>query len=290
MSVYISYDDAAPDWPDPITSPPFPLLSLPSEIIRSILVYCKHATLQSLRRSCKRIKNVIDNDAIFDRPLFRDRPSTNPVLTTAELKKIKRLAMAREVSRKDSPPYDRDFDAASPTPVNRFIQAHPIFDKFAWSFDMDWTKACLLDFIPLHAEGAAVINNECATNPPVRTLEVLVTRKDIAFHTFLRRGGECQPEAAEVGIDEQQEQDEQCDNSTSHKVLAIRIKDVIQALAEIADEWKRQHPQEIPFGADYVWPLRNTSIPYLVLGLYITKEGWLCLELADGLWNAVRQN
>ncbi|KAE8223441.1 hypothetical protein CF319_g3513 [Tilletia indica] len=291
--ILVSYLDADVYHHDPVYAPPFPLLSLPWEIIRSIFVYCDYGTLQALRRSCKSIKNAIDNDALFDRLLFRNRPFTNPVLTTAELKKIKRRAMNDEDSQKDSPLHERDL----PTPVDRFIRAHPAFDRFAWSTDMDWTEIYLHYLMPLGVEAAAVLSNECATSPPVRTLEVLVSRRDIGLHTLLRGGVESQSQVAEVGIDDQQERDEhfneddggnegstfhlkQVSSSTSHQQQAVRIKDVVKALARIADEWKRRYPYDLPFGDQYVpssyWDTWPCSFD---LGVYIIREGRLRLHL-----------
>ncbi|KAE8223442.1 hypothetical protein CF319_g3512 [Tilletia indica] len=147
----------------------FPLFDLPSEIIESILVQCDYFTLLSLRRSCKRVKSTIDNHVVLSRAVFRNWPSTNPVITEARLLEIGRLAHAKTMEAiKTDPTFSRG--------VNEFISTHPIFNRLYWpTWGMFRLQA---ENVGLDLSRFPHIQDECATCPPVFTLEIVFTSPD----------------------------------------------------------------------------------------------------------------
>ncbi|CAD6889938.1 unnamed protein product [Tilletia laevis] len=139
-------------------------LGLPYEIIRSIMVQCDYFSLHALRRTCTAVKSMIDNDPVFDAPLFRNRLLTNPTLTSDDLIKLRGL---EPIGDSDDPYLYEG---------NPYINIHPALAQLFWDVDVDSYEDVVVKLTSqLTIDEVPHVLNECATCPPDSALRLTMS-------------------------------------------------------------------------------------------------------------------
>ncbi|KAE8233196.1 hypothetical protein CF326_g1766 [Tilletia indica] len=291
----------------------FPFLTLPAELIKSVLEQCDNSTILKLRAVARKVKTIIDEDVNLDQFPFRYRPLINPPLTEAQFMAIVERKRALDiVERKRIQTWEARKLPFKRPGFHNFVTVNPALDRLHWSEEDGWTEARLgsrlrvgddpysaveslgwLDkegeFHLTHVSRFKVkdvswVLDETATRPPVSSLKVVI--KYLAWSGPLavgqkgddveRRVSASAPEA-EPDVQHQQPQ-------------PLLVRDVIGALVDLARHCKHicpnvDHCKHICPSVDHWRGAQDDRVPLLPFGqprLDDTPENIFSLTFLNG--------
>ncbi|KAE8257428.1 hypothetical protein A4X13_0g2367 [Tilletia indica] len=122
----------------------FPFLTLPAELIKSVLEQCDNSTILKLRAVARKVKTIIDEDFNLDQFPFRYRPLINPPLTEVQFLDIVERKRALDiVERKRIQTWETGKPLFKRPGFHNFITVNPALDRLHWSAKDGWTEARL---------------------------------------------------------------------------------------------------------------------------------------------------